>query len=217
MEQWKDPMKKKRVGGWFKRPIDDWDLDDCFAFFGISETIQKKLPGYFKAGPAKEAALIRMKELIEKAVRAPKVISFNYADLDINTILNTLNMLLHLMRQLKPEFAHIPPLRTGISTQINDDVHVLWRAISTLAYPPINTNNIGNNNVGDSTVQSSGIPIGGASNTSTTSTILPVTSVAPDLSAQLAAFMSGHKAKAKVSPIVDANKGKVEDSSEPNK
>jgi hypothetical protein len=212
-EEKKQPMKKKKVGGWFNRDIEEWDMEDCFAFFGMSETTQKKLPKYRKAGPAKEAALRRMKELIEEAVRVPKLLSVECSGLDINTIVNTLNMLLHLLKQLKPEFAHVRPMRTGILVQINEDVQVLWHAISTLAYPPINTNIIGNNNVVDSTIQTTGI-----SNVSTASTILPITSVAPDISAQQIAYFKsltgGHKAKAKVSPIVH---DKVEDSSEPNK
>ncbi len=56
---------KKKRGEAFGRSIETWDAKACFKFLDLSETVQKKLPGFSTAGQAKAAVLERLKALFK--------------------------------------------------------------------------------------------------------------------------------------------------------
>jgi len=48
---------RKNKGNLFEKPINTWDNDDYHLFLGLSESIQKQLPGHTTAGSAKNFVL----------------------------------------------------------------------------------------------------------------------------------------------------------------
>ena len=110
-------MEKKKLGAWFEQSVDEWDISTCWKFLRLSETVQKRLPGFGTAGTAKEAVLAHMQTLIERnqEEEEEEMVAVTQDILDVHETMEVLNVCIHALKveSLIPELESVLPLTTN--------------------------------------------------------------------------------------------------------
>ena len=96
-------MEKKKLGAWFEQSVDEWDISTCWKFLRLSETVQKRLPGFGTAGTAKEGGFAHLQTMIVKKQKKKK------------EKMEVLNVCIHALKveSLIPELESVLPLTTN--------------------------------------------------------------------------------------------------------
>ena len=138
-------QKKKEAEYLVLKEIDTWVLDDYLLFLGLSETSQKKHGA--TAGKVKANVIEHFRHFLEQSndpLRKQVAVHFG---IDSSTFINTVNLLLDVVKMQHTSLPYVPPISIGSVGEINSQVKLIHDTVKIFFCPPVINHENSNNNL----------------------------------------------------------------------